>query len=418
MDQTTSHDHLALRTVRLKRKKFTSQHFDNYNSAGSRISFDPGAGTLWFEMWEDESPWAPPTKYLIHARDEPAIEWADGVKAWVQNGLYHRKDGPALEYNGLEDKEDKYYINGVEITKEEFEDAGRYRIEPVDEGTKLSWVMESTSIPHRERDLPAIEWENGLLEWYRKGQPHRDPAKGPAKIWSDGSYAYYYFGQIHRVGGPATEGMDGSQGWFHKGNRHRWAKEGPAITHSDGGVEYWENDVRTNPYGPAVIYPDGSVEYWLEGKKISYEKWKEQYDGAITRLRRQTMAQLKKSLESYVGQPALDNNEDIRQLVEKTLQELVSKAEAFKKFELDKEKELSQIEKEVEQLELALDPTNEKAESSSVSSESDDEKEEGPGWKLTVASLLVAAGVKGFSSLNSSEAVQETVDIEQEYACQ
>jgi len=50
----------------------------------------------------------------LHRIDGPAIEWADGYKAWYLNGEFHRIDGPAIEHsNG--DK--SWYLNGEHITK-------------------------------------------------------------------------------------------------------------------------------------------------------------------------------------------------------------------------------------------------------------------------------------------------------------
>jgi hypothetical protein len=37
---------------------------------------------------------------LLHREDGPAIERADGYKAWWVNGKLHRVDGPAVEYAG------------------------------------------------------------------------------------------------------------------------------------------------------------------------------------------------------------------------------------------------------------------------------------------------------------------------------
>ena len=51
-----------------------------------------------------------------HRTDGPAIEWSDGTKSWYQNGKRHRIDGAAIEYSG--DK--AWYINGEELTEEEF----------------------------------------------------------------------------------------------------------------------------------------------------------------------------------------------------------------------------------------------------------------------------------------------------------
>ena len=68
-------------------------------------------------------------KTILHRLDGPAIEWAEGNKAWFVNGKRHRLDGPAIERTSG-DKE--WYVNG-----------------------KL----------HR-LDGPAIEWTYGDKEWY------------------------------------------------------------------------------------------------------------------------------------------------------------------------------------------------------------------------------------------------------------
>lgn len=36
---------------------------------------------------------------LYHREDGPAVEWTNGTKLWYRNGLRHREDGPAAEYN-------------------------------------------------------------------------------------------------------------------------------------------------------------------------------------------------------------------------------------------------------------------------------------------------------------------------------
>jgi hypothetical protein len=44
-----------------------------------------------------------------HRLDGPAIEWANGSKAWWVDGKYHRLDGPA--YDGF-DGSKSWYVNG------------------------------------------------------------------------------------------------------------------------------------------------------------------------------------------------------------------------------------------------------------------------------------------------------------------
>jgi hypothetical protein len=54
---------------------------------------------------------------LWHREDGPAIEWSNGGKEWWVNGMLHRLDGPAIEYkNG-----DKYwFLNGTQSSQEEW----------------------------------------------------------------------------------------------------------------------------------------------------------------------------------------------------------------------------------------------------------------------------------------------------------
>jgi hypothetical protein len=69
---------------------------------------------------------------ISHREDGPAIEDADGYKAWFINGKRHREDGPAIEYI---DGSKSWYING-----------------------KL----------HRE-DGPAVEYADAHKAWYING---------------------------------------------------------------------------------------------------------------------------------------------------------------------------------------------------------------------------------------------------------
>ena len=49
---------------------------------------------------------------IRHRLDGPAVEWADGGKAWWVDGKRHRLDGPAIEYaNGYK----SWYVDGVFI---------------------------------------------------------------------------------------------------------------------------------------------------------------------------------------------------------------------------------------------------------------------------------------------------------------
>jgi hypothetical protein len=52
-----------------------------------------------------------------HRKDGPAVKNEGGFKAWYFNGKLHREDGPAIEFS---DNKTEWYLDGVELTKEEF----------------------------------------------------------------------------------------------------------------------------------------------------------------------------------------------------------------------------------------------------------------------------------------------------------
>jgi len=56
-----------------------------------------------------------PTGLIRHREDGPAIEWDNGNKDWLRNGLRHRTDGPAIEMaNGYK----AWFISGQELPEE------------------------------------------------------------------------------------------------------------------------------------------------------------------------------------------------------------------------------------------------------------------------------------------------------------
>lgn len=52
-----------------------------------------------------------------HREDGPAIEWADGTRAWALKGFYHREDGPAVEFF---DGTKEWWLKGKQYEQEEF----------------------------------------------------------------------------------------------------------------------------------------------------------------------------------------------------------------------------------------------------------------------------------------------------------
>ena len=53
----------------------------------------------------------------VHRTDGPAVEYADGTKAWYIDGKQHRIDGPAAEYS---DGDKSWYIDDERYTKKDF----------------------------------------------------------------------------------------------------------------------------------------------------------------------------------------------------------------------------------------------------------------------------------------------------------
>ena len=125
---------------------------------------------------------------LLHRLDGPAVEWNDGTKEWWQNGSLHRLDGPAYEnINGAK----QWYQNGL---------------------------------LHR-LDGPALEFYNGDKHWYQNDLLHR--LDGPAIDRADGEKLWYKNGKMHRIDGPAAEWVDGKN--ITKG----WCKDGRTFKNKD-----------------------------------------------------------------------------------------------------------------------------------------------------------------------------------------
>ena len=53
---------------------------------------------------------------VYHRENGPALEYIDGHKKWCLNGEYHRTNGPAIEYP---DGSKEWYLNGTQLTEQE-----------------------------------------------------------------------------------------------------------------------------------------------------------------------------------------------------------------------------------------------------------------------------------------------------------
>ena len=115
-------------------------------------------------------------KYYVDVDSKGTVFWY--VNA--ERTILHREDGPAIEYAN---------------------------------GTK-AWFIDNE---RRRDDGPAIEWASGSKEWYTDGKLHRED--GPAIERANGTRMWCINGKLHREDGPAIVRADGSKSWFINGAR-------------------------------------------------------------------------------------------------------------------------------------------------------------------------------------------------------
>ena len=89
---------------RIEVDKFGTRRY--YNSVGQPCSIEYADGS---KNWLQNG--------ILHRTGGPAIEYANGTKVWYQNGKLHRTDGPAVE---LADGNKFWYISGRMMAEEEF----------------------------------------------------------------------------------------------------------------------------------------------------------------------------------------------------------------------------------------------------------------------------------------------------------
>lgn len=136
----------------------------------------------------------------------------------------------------------KYFMFGLQCNSpilEAFE-YGSTRVEPSENYTKkffmdkLFCVIDLLSFKtiyykddqiHRDGH-PAIEHENGKMEWYDRGTRYRKETK------EGGIFFYNQNGYLHRENGPARICSDGLKVWFRDG--HIYRKDGPALEYPNG----------------------------------------------------------------------------------------------------------------------------------------------------------------------------------------
>lgn len=118
-------------------------------------------------------------------------------------------------------------------------------------------------------DGPAVERDDGTIEWHSYGLRHRED--GPAVVTPDqadgqpGWEEWWLNGRRHRVGGPAFSSSD-SEEWWVDGELHR--DDGPAWIRGKPNADrrWYTSGLLHRDDGPAVEYADGTVEFYARGQ--------------------------------------------------------------------------------------------------------------------------------------------------------
>lgn len=69
-----------------------------------------GPAVEWDELHGGKREWR--TNGLLHRIDGPAVEWPDGSQEWWLNGLLHRIGGPAVEWGEKSNNHPQWWVNG------------------------------------------------------------------------------------------------------------------------------------------------------------------------------------------------------------------------------------------------------------------------------------------------------------------
>ena len=227
----------------------------------------------------------------------PALITRSGNTYWYKHGQLHREDGPAIESNN---GEKKYWIEGVQLTEEEFEEEqlGPILEQPqIDEfGTEI-WRNKDGKL-HRDDDLPAMTYENGNKYWYKNDKLHR--LNGPAYEESSGYKKYYIEGteltedefnesKDWEQFEPEDDGSNLTQDEFdiyldglskdeldEYYNKKREPVDEPVLFETDDlGTKIWRNEMGQlhREDGPAAIGKNGHGTYYLNGTALTPEDY-------------------------------------------------------------------------------------------------------------------------------------------------
>lgn len=200
---------------------------------------------------------------VLHRENGPAIEWDDGDKYWYKNNVLHREAGPAIEC--VNPNDNQYYLDGAFKTKAQFDSI-------INKKKNLKYSKDNPPTAPGTYDLGdgisiyiAAYGKDTFTLWQRDYKNHRDD--GPAIIDQWGNKEYWVDGKRHREDGPAVEHANGDKEYHVNGEPHRL--DGPALDYINGAYHWYKDGLRHCETGPASWIPGGRKEYYLNDKKVS-----------------------------------------------------------------------------------------------------------------------------------------------------
>jgi hypothetical protein len=181
--------------------------------------------------------------------DKPAVELANGARAWYRHGRLHR-DGEKPAIDAPEDAISKFPVDNR-------------RAEAL--GHAIEAQLATGTKPSREdkEEFAALHISNAREAFVDRGVP--------SKIeYQDGRIEYLNeMGLLHREDGPAVKYLDGTEAWYQNGKLHR--DDGPAITVADGrGISFPLDDARWHKMPSAYEAAHADIESMTEISTTRY----------------------------------------------------------------------------------------------------------------------------------------------------
>lgn len=111
----------------------------------------------------------------LHRDDGPAIEYADGSKAWYRNDELHREDGPAIEYS---DGTGEWFWHNTHVMPEHIEKLKAAPSQPQRHNATVKTLRESPITGVKTKTVDEKTWV-AVDKWFEdQGKYYGDEVRG------------------------------------------------------------------------------------------------------------------------------------------------------------------------------------------------------------------------------------------------